>query len=228
MTRISIALPGFWQSSDHTDRDLYGVRMKTVTVAGASPTWCRGMKSILEDADYDVLVLDNLESWTSRAGGVGVVAEVGDAMTPESIGRFTEEHPHIPVMAVVEGLSLTSFADWIRRGAAVVVEGSEEPEVILRVIESTLDGMPPVPGQHLRAMAQLVPADDDVSSWLHEDEVAWLRRMAAGATVAEIADDVGYSERAMFRSLKSLYLRLGVRNRTEALLWASRRGLLDS
>lgn len=45
-------------------------------------------------------------------------------------------------------------------------------------------------------------------------------------TVGDLSAEIGYSERAMFRHLKALYFRLGVRNRTEALLWAKQRGLL--
>lgn len=217
---------GSWQSSDHTYRDRYGVRVQTVAVAGASPTWCRGMKAILEDAGYDAAVLDDLGNWKPGPGGAGVVVDVGDPAASEAVRGFAEDHPHIPVIAVVDGLSLTGFAHWIRLGATVVVDSSDDAELIMGVIESTLDGRPRVPGQYLRAMAQLVPADDDLSSWLNDEQVTWLQRMAAGATVAEIADDIGYSERAMFRSLKSLYVRLGVRNRTDALLWASRRGIL--
>ncbi|MEA2589098.1 MAG: hypothetical protein QOH66_2025, partial [Actinomycetota bacterium] len=42
-----------------------------------------------------------------------------------------------------------------------------------------------------------------------------------------LAEKVGYSERALYRLLHALYGRLGVSNRTEAILQASRRGLLD-
>jgi DNA-binding CsgD family transcriptional regulator len=50
--------------------------------------------------------------------------------------------------------------------------------------------------------------------------------MANGQTVGELARAVGYSEREMFRLLRSLYERMGVRNRTEALLKAAQSGLL--
>jgi DNA-binding CsgD family transcriptional regulator len=45
--------------------------------------------------------------------------------------------------------------------------------------------------------------------------------------VGELAESVGYSERAMYRQLRRLYERLGATNRTEALLQALRRGLID-
>jgi DNA-binding NarL/FixJ family response regulator len=55
-------------------------------------------------------------------------------------------------------------------------------------------------------------------------EVEWLRQLAAGVTVAQLAERVGYSERAMFRMLNDLYRRMKVANRLEALIHAHDRG----
>jgi DNA-binding CsgD family transcriptional regulator len=53
-----------------------------------------------------------------------------------------------------------------------------------------------------------------------------LRQLAAGATVAQLADRAGYSERAMFRLLHALYRQLGARSRIEAILHAQTSGWL--
>jgi DNA-binding NarL/FixJ family response regulator len=60
-----------------------------------------------------------------------------------------------------------------------------------------------------------------------EEEVGWLADLAAGETVARIAHETGYSERAMFRRLREVYERLGVTSRTEAIVAAERLGLFD-
>ena len=57
-------------------------------------------------------------------------------------------------------------------------------------------------------------------------DVAWLRALADGVTVASLARASGYSQREMYRLLSALYARLGVDSRTEALLRADRAGLL--
>jgi DNA-binding CsgD family transcriptional regulator len=57
--------------------------------------------------------------------------------------------------------------------------------------------------------------------------VSWLRQLAAGSTVAQLANQAGYSERAMFRLLQGLYQQLGARNRVEALLRAQQLGWLS-
>jgi DNA-binding NarL/FixJ family response regulator len=55
-------------------------------------------------------------------------------------------------------------------------------------------------------------------------ETEWLRQLAEGRSVARLANAAGYSERMMFRLLRELYDRLGVRSRTEALMRARERG----
>lgn len=61
---------------------------------------------------------------------------------------------------------------------------------------------------------------------LTDQEVRWLKALAGGITVAQLARDARYSERSMYRRLSVLYRRLNVRNRTQALLAASERRLL--
>jgi DNA-binding CsgD family transcriptional regulator len=57
--------------------------------------------------------------------------------------------------------------------------------------------------------------------------VDWLRLLAQGVNVQELARKVGYSERALYRLLHGLYGRMRVSNRTEAILQATRWGLLE-
>ena len=61
---------------------------------------------------------------------------------------------------------------------------------------------------------------------LSERDRDWLRRLARGDTVAELAQSADYSTREMFRLLANLYGRMGVRRRTEALITAAHWGVL--
>jgi DNA-binding CsgD family transcriptional regulator len=51
-----------------------------------------------------------------------------------------------------------------------------------------------------------------------------LQQLAGGITVAQLAHRAGYSERAMYRLLRGLYIKLDVKTRTEALMLARARG----
>ncbi len=58
-------------------------------------------------------------------------------------------------------------------------------------------------------------------------ERQWLRSLAEGATVVEVAAASGYSARHMRRLLADVYRRLGVTGRVPALVAAAKLGLLD-
>jgi DNA-binding NarL/FixJ family response regulator len=150
-------------------------------------------------------------------------ADTSDAL--DALADFTEEHPHVPVVAIIDSVDVISVARVIRAGATTVLADSATD--VRSAVEAALAGNSLLPFEVVGSMAGLVPDDQGLSRWLTDEERSWLRSMAAGETVADVAESVGYSERAMFRQLKSLYRRLGVSNRTEALLWAAQRGILD-
>ena len=56
-------------------------------------------------------------------------------------------------------------------------------------------------------------------------QLAILRRLPTGATRKEIARNLGISEATVHAHVRTLFLKLGVRNRTEAALWALNHGI---
>jgi DNA-binding NarL/FixJ family response regulator len=94
---------------------------------------------------------------------------------------------------------------------------------IVEVVGAALDRRTVLPTDVARSLARGGQDDEGIE----EEQAGWLRALARGATVEDLAESVGYSERAMYRQLRQLYERLGASNRTEALLQALRRGLID-
>ena len=184
------------------------------------------MASILQAEGFETVPLLTLDDWTPGSGGAVVI--VRSSVPPDALGDFNREHPHIPVLGVIDLVDVSTFAAWVRAGAVGVLSESDDPADYVHAISTARNGRAPVPFKILRAMAQRVPTSDDLSTWANADEQMWLQEMASGRTVAELAAELGYSERAMFRNLRRLYVRLGVKNRTEALLWADRSGVLDT
>lgn len=83
-----------------------------------------------------------------------------------------------------------------------------------------------LPIEVLRALSAVVVPHESGGDQLTPQEVGWLRDLARGHTVVQLAEAAGYSERMMFRLLRSVYQRLNARTRTEAMMTASARGLL--
>lgn len=184
--------------------------------------WQRGMAGSAGEAGHRVTAIASLADWAPTAGAECLL--IADL---EGLPEFRAQHRHVPVLVVLEVLEVAGVAAAIRAGATGVVGEHDDPDRILMVVDRAIEGLTVLPSGVVAAMARMVPEESDTSSWVSEEEIRWLRWMAGGGTVAELADDIGYSERAMFRLLKSMYERLGVKNRTEALLWASQRGLLE-
>lgn len=186
------------------------------------------MVAALADLELQATALETLDQWRPGRGGVAAVVFTSDESHMVAIAEFVAEYPHIPVIAVVPQLELASFAAAVRAGACGVIDDADSLQVLEEVVKSALAGRVSVPHTLADAMARRIPATPDADAWVSEDEANWLIALAQGATVASLADRIGYSERETYRTLGDLYARLGVTNRTEAIIWATRHGVLDT
>lgn len=186
------------------------------------------MASLLGDGDIEVEISEGLSDWTPHQEGSCIVLGIASGDDVAILREFHEDHPFTPVVAVSDQVDISTFAHLIRSGATALVGESEPAEDLHQVIMAALGGRVCISLDVAHRLAALVPNEEDWARWVSETEVEWLRAMASGQTVLDLAEEVGYSERAMFRYLKTMYARIGARNRTEALLWASQRGLLGA
>jgi DNA-binding NarL/FixJ family response regulator len=67
---------------------------------------------------------------------------------------------------------------------------------------------------------------DEVAIFLFEREIDVLRLVAAGLDTSEIAGKLAYSERTIKNVIHDITSRLCLRNRTHAVAWAVREGLI--
>lgn len=130
------------------------------------------------------------------------------------------------VIALVDDGSDLTGARAVRAGARSVLAREVTISALERAVAATLDGEAVMPAGVAQALAEGVRPVPVHNSGLSAQQLLWLRRLAAGSTVARLAEDAGYSERAMFRLLQALYRKLGVQNRIEAVLRAQELGWL--
>lgn len=199
---------------------------KRIGVVARTPTVQRGLLSVLEDAGFRPVPIDDLDAWTPGVGGVGIVVVVRDDAMKDAVRTFCDEHPHIPLVGISPDPDIGTIAEVIRLGAVTAV-GEEDPtEHLVNALEAAMEGLAVLPAEIARAMAARVPPPSDPMAWVSETELGWLRDLMEGVTVPEIAGEAGYSEREMFRVLARMYQRIGVTSRTEAIVWATKNGLL--
>ncbi len=188
------------------------------------PTFRRGLALVLAEAGFQSEEPDELDAWV-MAGGRRAVVVSGCAA--ERLAALRDLSPGLAIIVLLEDASLDGYRRALRAGASAAVPWDATPTTIAEVVRSAFDDQSlfPVPvAQALASTASMGVAPPGLSAI----EVAWLNKLAKGMTVSELAKDVGCSSREMFRLLRSLYTKMGVRNRREALFEAARWGLPDS
>ena len=69
--------------------------------------------------------------------------------------------------------------------------------------------------------------DAEAPQSLETSERLMLQRLASGASIADVASEMGYSERSMYRQLSKLWDKLGVSGRAAGVHKATAEGLID-
>ena len=69
--------------------------------------------------------------------------------------------------------------------------------------------------------------DAEAPPSLEASEQLMLKRLASGVPIADVASEMGYSERSMYRELSKLWDKLGVSGRAAGLRKATTEGLID-
>ena len=129
-------------------------------------------------------------------------------------------------VAVLPELALEMYVKALTLGAAGVVQLDMSSAVTVDIIKSAAQGEVVVPRQVAHSLAMLAERrrpHTDLSS----GEIEILRALSTGATVVDLAAQRFFSERTLRRQLQGIYLKLGARNRAEAIAAATRAGLLD-
>ena len=130
----------------------------------------------------------------------------------------------------------SSIEDWLASGEPV--SGGPRPQ---QAPELTLENPKVVHWDGLAALTtrdgvlRLLQAcvavrqhfDAEAPPSLEASEQLMLKRLASGVPIADLASEMGYSERSMYRELSKLWDKLGVSGRAAGLHKATAEGLID-
>lgn len=138
-------------------------------------------------------------------------------------------------LVVAEGgtdvLVLTSFSDTDRivaaldAGAVGYLLKDAEPEDVIEGVRAVSRGESPIHPRAARQLLGALPAARDHDLTPRELQVLALVRQ--GLANKQIARRLGISERTVKTHLTSTFARIGASDRTQAALWAERRGVGD-
>jgi DNA-binding NarL/FixJ family response regulator len=203
--------------------------------------------------DDHVLVRDGLAALLDVIGGFEVVGEAGTG--EEAIERAQSLRPDVVLMDVrlpdIDGveatrriravlpdigvLMLTMYDDdatvfaAMRAGAQGYLLKDAEPEDVAGAIRAVTSGQaifgPGVAQRMLTYLSSTQPAVDYPFPQLTERERLILQRLAAGRRTAEIAAELFLARKTVSNQLTSVFAKLGVADRAEAVLKARDGGL---
>lgn len=201
--------------------------MKRVGVFNAPPVYVMGLSELLSTSGYALEEVDDPVAWIRRKGEDGaVLVGVNSESDLDIVVELKAEEPRSVVVTLIDDFDPDVVQASLRAGAAgSIPKRAGAAQVALAFSAAMMDNVV-IPARVARAIVsngESSPRRDP------EDDlqVSWLRYLADGGTVVGLGERVGYSEREMYRRLNRLYSRLGVPDRTAALLKAARLGWLD-
>ena len=202
-----------------------------VSVQAADPVSHAGLVRHLESGD-DIEVVE-----TVGPGESDIVVLCVDRLSSEVMAGLrraaeTEGPPVVLVTTEIGNDQLRIAVEY--RVAAVLPRAAVTADRLVRSVRAVADGggvLPPsLVGELLKHLEWLqrevlAPNNLDVSG-LSPREVELVRLMADGLDTAEIAQRLSYSERTVKNVIHSLTQRLNLRNRSHAVAYAFRTGLM--
>jgi DNA-binding NarL/FixJ family response regulator len=196
-----------------------------VAVWDPLPLYRRGVIEALEGMHIYPEEPENLVQWTAEEQKRAVLLTLQSSQEWNLLAHLRNAWPDLILIAILTEATVEMYVRAVEVGATAAVARDTMPETVTEILSAALRGMSILPTEVVRVLAA-PPVTQEEPNQLSGREIEWLRALSQGVTIARLAENIGYSERAMYRLLRDLYKRMQAANRTEAILKASRRGWL--
>jgi DNA-binding NarL/FixJ family response regulator len=189
------------------------------------PVYRRGIAAVLATHGFEVHTPADVVAWAREHPRGPVLLSVLSDDDWDLLGALCRLRPRPPIIAVTTEDSGSGVRALLLGARSVLLRSADVPAVE-RAVVATVEGEAVMPAAVANALCTARPPAQVSRPALSAEQVAWLRDLSAGRTVAALAKEAGYSERAMYRFLRDVYARLGVRTRIEAIVRMQEAGWL--
>lgn len=175
-------------------------------------------------------VLDRAEQISTGASGESHAAILVDVAHPSSMlaTELSQVAPKTGLLFLVESYDLETILPLIRAGAnGCISRNASRAQLVRALIAVGRDELAlpeQVAGDVLIALAREQHPGGGLIEELTERERQVLNQLAMGLTNKDIAQELMISVRTVEAHLRSVYMKLDVNSRTEAVLWAVQNG----
>lgn len=220
---VRVALRAEQWGADDFD-DSRGLRdplepLQQVTVIDGIPCFVDGLVRALQDAGFGVTHPE------SAALDPAAVVYITSATTEAEWERVRSLATSSKVLLLSSATGDDDALRALRAGARGVIARSSPLADLVGAVRAVTHGLTVIPPEVARQLVSLV-SDPQAHTELSSAEQRWLEALADGRTVTQIANESGYSRRAMHGKLDLLYSKMGVANHEQALVKAAHWGLL--
>ena len=148
----------------------------------------------------------------------------------EIASRILRNAPQVKIIILTAYDNEEYILGAFRAGAYAYLLKNSSDETVVETIRLVQQGQrllsPSLMDQVLRQLHILAQAQASGEHKLSQDEVHVLARIANGATNEEIAREIHWSERTVGRKIEEITIKLGARNRAQAVAIAIKEGLI--
>jgi DNA-binding NarL/FixJ family response regulator len=199
--------------------------VKKVGVFNAPPVYVIGLMGLTEASGYAFESVEEPRRWVKRQRDPILLLGVRSPKDIDVVSELKSLQPDSVLVTLIDQFAFESVRESLIAGASGSVSRDAGVREIALALEAAVRHRTIIPTDFAHRMAAQVRSESPTP--LNVAELAWLQSLAHSATVADLGQSAGYSEREMYRRLKAIYRKIGVRSRTEALLKASRLGWIN-
>lgn len=199
-----------------------------VGVSDTFPARGLGIVTGLQLAGFraEALTHTGLLRWVAGPAPRAAVVCLDDPGGLDGVGRLRACNRALPIVALLPALTPELARRALLSGATGVGAMNAPLSELASLVGAALSGHALLSRELASALARSAPRGTALGD-LDEYDLSILRALVSGATVAELARKASFSEREMHRRLRRLYVRMGVRDRAQAIVAAVQHGLTD-
>jgi DNA-binding CsgD family transcriptional regulator len=143
----------------------------------------------------------------------------------ELVAKYNPD-PNIRLIGACYAPEMDDYLRCLSAGGVGIIDVGMTFDSALRVIDGAFDNDSVLPRDVLKVIAQRAVREPFES--LGQLQRQLLVGLCSGMTIGCLARSIGYSERHAHDLLANLYREIGVKNRSEAILWTARSGILTT
>ncbi|OLZ08067.1 response regulator transcription factor [Sulfobacillus thermosulfidooxidans] len=149
----------------------------------------------------------------------------GEMSGIEAILQIHKVSPHIPIIVLTSYQNVERIHAAIQAGAKAYLDKSVDPDRLVATIHQVVEGKTADVMDRNLDYAGLMTPEDNIPLTSREFEV--LKALGQGMSNKEIASYLGITEKTVKVHMSHIFAKFGVYDRTQTLIVASRRGLIN-